>query len=171
MKSKFVIGLFLLALVTTSYAEDDWVFITSSNQDDAYMKTTSIKINNDLYKSIDAWVKYEDLSSKSYEVARTQYYCKSDSFKKMESHKYDKDGNYISGLTRSADTQNVIPDTIAVDLLEAACVSAALSELIKFHYTDDADITDQHYKEIINRFGEYSLPAMLYYNEQTENTN
>ena len=155
----------------SALAEDDWAYIVSSNKEDVYMKTASVKVNDDFYNSVSAWVKYEDKTSKDYDVAKLQYYCKSDSFKKLETHRYDKNGNLISSDTKSGNSQYAVPDTIGVDLTEAACISAALSKLINFHYVDDGDITDEHYKEIIDKFDEYSMPAMLYYNEKTGNTN
>lgn len=156
----------------SALAEDsEWEYIVSSNKEDVYMRTAAVEAVDDFYNSVNAWVKYIDKANGSYEVANTQYYCKSDSFKKLESHKYDKSGNYVSGYAESADVQRAIPDTIGVDLTEAACISAALSELLRYHYMDNGDITDDHYKKVISSFGEYSMPAMLYYNEKTGNTN
>lgn len=155
----------------TALAEDDWVYIVSSNKEDVYMKTASVKVNDDFYSSVNAWVKYEDTNNEGYDVSKLQYYCKSDSFKKLETHRYDKDGNIVRSDTISGNIQYAVPDTIGVDLTEAACISAALTKLMKFHYVDDGDITDKHYKEVIDKFGEYSMPAMLYYNEKTGNTN
>lgn len=165
----------ILACALTSLpafaVEDEWEYVVSSNKEDTYMKTTAVKINDDFYNSVSAWVKYVDKTNKGYEVAHTQYYCKSNSFKKLESHKYDKNGSYISGYTKSADVQRAIPDTIGVDLTDAACISAALSEIAKFHYTDDGDITEDHLKRIYDIFGEHSIPAMLYYAEKIEYIN
>lgn len=156
----------------SAFAEsDDWNYIWSSKKDDVYMKTESVKVNNDFYNSVNAWVKYVDQANKGYNVAKIQYYCKSDSFKVLESYLYKGNGDYIGGSNKSADIQNAIPDTIGVNLTEAACISAALSELLRYHYMDNGDITDDHYKKVIFSFGEYSMPAMLYYNERTGNTN
>lgn len=170
---RFLTVALIFAITSTSaLAEDsEWEYIVSSNKEDAYMKTVAVKVNDDFYNSVNAWVKYIDKLNGSYEIANTQYYCKSNSFKKLESHKYDKSGNYVSGYTKSADVQRAIPDTIGVDLTEAACISGALSELLRYYYIDNGDITDDHYKKIISSFGEHSMPAMLYYNEKTGNTN
>lgn len=170
MKAILLILTCMLAPLS-ALAEDDWAYIVSSNKEDVYMKTASVKVNDDFYNSVSAWVKYEDTTNKGYDVSKLQYYCKSDSFKKLETHSYDKNGNIVSSDTKSGNIQYAVPDTIGVDLTEAACISAALTKLIKFHYVDDGDITDEHYKEIIDKFGEYSMPAMLYYNEKTGNTN
>lgn len=168
---RFVLLVAFTVLATTVYAEDDWEYVVSGNKEDVYMKTASVKVNDDFYNSVDAWVKYETIADKSYVVAKIQYYCKSDSFKKLEDHSYDRNGDYLGGRTKSGNIQHAIPDTIGVDLTEAACLSGALSELIKFHYMDNEDITDEHYREVIKKFGEYAMPAMLYYNEKTGNTN
>lgn len=156
----------------SAYAEDDsWAYIVSSNQDDIYMRTASVKVNNDFYKSVNAWIKYENKKDKSYDISKVQYHCKSDGFKNLESHNYDKNSNHIKSNTKSGEFQYAVPDTVGVDLTEAACISAALTELIRFHYIDDGDITAEHYEKILEYFGEYAMPAMLYYNEQTGSTN
>lgn len=156
----------------SALAEDsEWEYIVSSNKEDVYMRTAAVEAVDDFYNSVNAWVKYIDKANGSYEVANTQYYCKSDSFKKLESHKYDKSGNYVSGYTKSADVQRAIPDTIGVDLTEAACISGALSEIARFHYIDDGDITEDHLKRIYDIFGEHSIPAMLYYAEKMAEVN
>ena len=171
MKTAFLILICALMPLSAYAGKDSWAYIVSSNKDDIYMRTASVKVNNDFYKSVNAWVKYENKKDKSYDIAKMQYYCKSDSFEKLEYHNYDKSGNHISSNTKSGDFQYAVPDTVGVDLTEAACVSAALTELIRFHYIDDGDITAEHYKKILEDFGEYSIPAMLYYNEQTGSTN
>lgn len=171
MKALVVILACTLASLPAFAEDDEWEYIVSSNKQNAYMKTTTVKINNDFYNSVNAWLKYENISDKSYDIAKVQYYCKSDSFKVLESYRYKKNGDYISGSNKSAAIQNAVPETIGVDLTEAACISAALSELLRYHYIDNGDITDDHYKKIIDSFGEYSLSAMLYYNERTGNTN
>lgn len=169
-----IVILTLVCVFTLSSAfagEDEWVYITSSNKEDVYMRTASVENNNDFYNSVSAWVKYENKTPDGHDIAKIKYYCKSDSFEKLESHTYDQDGNYVNGYTKSAKIQYAIPDTIGVALTEAACVSGALTKLVKFHYMDDGDITEDHYRDVISDFGEYSLPAMLYYNEQTGSKN
>ena len=166
------IALIFAITSTSALAEDsEWEYIVSSNKEDAYMRTAAVEAVDDFYNSVNAWVKYIDKPSGSYEIANTQFYCKSNSFKKLESHKYDKNGSYVSGYTKSADVQRAIPDTIGVDLTEAACISGALSEITKFHYIDDGDITEDHLKRIYDIFGEHSIPAMLYYAEKMEEVN
>lgn len=170
---RFLTVALIFAITSTSaLAEDsEWEYIVSSNKEDVYMRTAAVKVVDDFYNSVNAWVKYIDKPNGSYEVANTQFYCKSNSFRKLESHKYDKNGSYVSGYTKSADVQRAIPDTIGVDLTEAACISGALSEIAKFHYIDDGDITEDHLKRIYDVFGEHSIPAMLYYAEKMEEVN
>jgi len=168
---KLALLLTLGSLASAAYPEDDWVFVGTSYKDDVYMKMASVKVNNDLYNSVDTWVKYISISDDSSVVARMKYYCKSDSFQQLEAHNYDKDGNYLYGRKNPASIQRAIPDTIGVDLVNSACVSGAVSDLLMFHYMDNEDITDAHYKQVIDKFGSYSVPAMIYYNKKTGNTN
>ena len=149
-------------------ADDKWVYIGRGGVSEVYIQNSAV--DSDVNTGVaQAWAKSVSKDG-SYVLEKRKYACSKDEHLQLEVHKYDIDGNYLSGGKMKPVWFSAIPDSVGYLMIEAVCMTAAKQEFDKLQSIEDDPDSKKDYLLIHDSFGSYAhAVAMIKIQESMDN--